>query len=69
MADILPPLPACSHPKGHKLDAAISKRETTQMCFRCGIARRFANDGALDPIPLDNMTADEIERRIYGRKA
>lgn len=71
MADELAPMkrPKCCRKKGHKLDVAISKRETTQLCFRCGRGRRFANSGPIDPIPLDGRTADEIERIVYGGKA
>ena len=66
------PLPPCPYPHlcaegAHNLNAILPDTAehpaTLLFCDRCGIVRTFS----LDPIPLDSLTAVELERLLAGR--
>lgn len=66
MLDTVDPLPPCpDRPRGHQIDLVIPEDQTgnvLQACRRCGVARLIP---LVSPLrPLDDLTADEIARRI-----
>ena len=68
------PLPACPSSKGgrHRGSSFVTVNDEGQSTFTwtcdvCGTTRLVGPDGFADDTPLDDLTADEIERRIYGR--
>ena len=71
--NILPALPPCpARPrKGHKLAFFIpesSQDDITAICEQCGMGLRVPASGPLQGGSLDDLSAEEIERRMYGRK-
>lgn len=62
-------LDPCTRANGlHRLAVLVSDDWITGLCVNCGMARRMPMNGPLQiEGPLDDMTVDEIERRIYGR--
>lgn len=64
----LGPLPPCPSRKrgAHAIETVLVNETTgdvTYHCHRCGMVRRVPGE-----TPVDDLTADEIEARIFGRR-
>ena len=58
----------CRESGRHSLAAIVpedSQHSLTLFCQDCGAMRRVGAEGTL--VPIDAMSADDIERRVYGR--
>lgn len=70
MTDLGPIEPCPTRKRGaHAMDLVLADElEATYTCRRCGAMRRVPASGSLVASRLDDLTADEIEARIYGKR-